>query len=43
ASKIIYLLKNPSEASRFGENGYKMATSEFNLDKMIDNYLKFYE
>ena len=43
ASKIIYLLKNPSEALRFGENGYERVKTEFSLDKMISNYLSFYE
>jgi len=43
ASKIIYLLKNPSEMSRFGENGYTRAVSEFNLDRMVSDYLSWYE
>ncbi len=43
ASKIIYLLKNPSEALRLGENGYDRVKTDFNLDKMISNYLSFYD
>src|SRR3989344_3875859 len=43
ASKIIYLLKNQSESSRLGENGYSRVKTEFNLDKMISNYLSWYE
>ena len=43
ALKIIYLLKNPSEALRLGENGYTLVKTEFSLDKMVSNYLSFYE
>lgn len=43
ASKIVYLLKNQSEALRLGENGYIRVKTEFNLDKMVSNYLSFYE
>ena len=43
SSKIIFLLKNPSEVSRFGENGYERVKTEFSLDKMISNYLSFYD
>lgn len=43
ASKIIYLLKNQFRASKMGENGYSRVKTEFNLDRMISDYLKFYD
>lgn len=43
ASKIIYLLQNQSEALKLGENGYARIISNFNLDRMISDYLKFYD
>lgn len=43
SAKIIYLLKNQSEALKFGENGYARVKTEFSLDKMISNYLSFYD
>lgn len=43
ASKIIFLLKNQSEASRLGKNGYVRAISEFNLDRMTFDYLTWYK
>lgn len=43
ASKIIYLLNNRSEISRFGDNGYAMVKAKFSLDKMVSDYLSWYE
>lgn len=43
ASKIIYLLKNQSEASKMGENGYTRVKTGFNLDRMISDYLLWYK
>lgn len=34
AEAIIYLLKNPEEAKRMGENGYKFAREKLDLDTM---------
>ncbi len=43
ASKIIDLLQNPEKAKTFGEAGYERVKSEFNVDRMLSDYLIFYE
>ncbi len=43
ASKIIDLLLNPEKAKTFGEAGYERVKSEFNVDRMLSDYLSFYE
>lgn len=43
AGKIIYLLKNPEIAKKFGEAGRKRVEEEFNLDEMAKRHLKYYE
>lgn len=43
AGKIINLLQNPEKAGKFGEIGYEKVKKEFNLDKMISNYLEWYK
>ncbi len=43
SEKIIYLLKNPEIAIKFSEAGYERVKKEFNLEKMIQNYLHWYE
>jgi len=42
-SKIIYLLKNPTKAQIFGQAGYERVKSKFNLDRMVSDYLSFYD
>lgn len=42
ADKIIDLLEDPEKARAFGEKGYERVKNEFNLEKMINNYLKWY-
>jgi len=43
AEKIIYLLKNPEIAEKFGEAGYERVKEKFSLEKMMQNYLRWYE
>ena len=43
ASKIVDLLQNPEKAKTFGETGYERVKSEFNIDRMLSDYLIFYE
>ncbi|MDP2638727.1 MAG: glycosyltransferase family 4 protein [Candidatus Azambacteria bacterium] len=43
AEKITYLLKNPEIAKKFGEAGYERVKKEFNLEKMVENYLNWYK
>jgi len=43
ADKVIALLENPEKARAFGEAGYERVKNEFNLDKMINNYLEWYK
>jgi glycosyltransferase involved in cell wall biosynthesis len=38
SDKIIQLLANPKMASEFGEKGYQIVSSKFNLKVMIDSY-----
>jgi len=42
ADKVIDLLKNPEKARQFGEAGYERVKNEFNLEKMVNNYLARY-
>ena len=42
ANKIIDLLKNPEKAKQFGEAGHERIKSEFNLEKMTNDYLYWY-
>ena len=43
AEKIIYLLKNPEIAEKFDEAGYERVKEKFSLEKMMQNYLRWYE
>ncbi len=42
AGKIVYLLNNPDIAKKLGEAGYERVKKEFNLEKMVNNYLSWY-
>lgn len=42
ADKIIDLLQNPEKAIAFGEAGYERIKTKFNLDKMVNDYLCWY-
>jgi glycosyltransferase involved in cell wall biosynthesis len=42
AHSIIYMIENPDERKRMGENGYKKALDNFSLDSMIKKYESFY-
>jgi len=43
ADKIAYLLNNPDIAKRLGETGYEKVKKEFNLEKMTNDYLGWYD
>lgn len=43
AEKIMYLSKNIDTAKEMGENGYRLAQTEFSMSKMIDEYIKILE
>lgn len=43
AEKIIYLIKNPEIAKKFGEAGYERARKYFNLEKQIDEILYWFK
>ena len=42
AGKIVYLLNNPDIAKKLGEAGYERVKKEFNLEKMVNSYLSWY-
>lgn len=42
AERIIDLLKNPEKAQKFGKAGYERVKNEFNLEKMVNDYLMWY-
>jgi len=41
AEKISYLLLNPKKAREFGKRGYNKVKEKFNIDKWIDEYLRY--
>ena len=43
AEKIRYLIDNPEERERMGENSRKLAREEFDWKKIAERYLKVYE
>ncbi|RLF07945.1 MAG: glycosyltransferase family 4 protein, partial [Thermoprotei archaeon] len=43
AEKIRYLIDNPEERERMGENSRKLAREEFDWEKIAERYLKVYE
>jgi len=43
AEKIKYLIDNPEERERMGENSRKLAREEFDWEKIAEGYLKVYE
>lgn len=43
AEKIKYLIDNPEERVRMGENSRKIAENKFNWEKIAENYLSIYE
>jgi len=43
AEKIKYLIDNPEERERMGENSRKLAREEFDWEKIAERYLKVYE
>lgn len=42
AGKIVYLLKNPEIAERFGQAGYELAKTHFNLDSQVKQIIDYY-
>jgi len=42
AEKIEYLYKNPEIAKQMGEEGHKRVTTEFTMEKYVDEHLKLY-
>lgn len=42
AAKIVDLLKNSNKVRAFGEAGYERVKEKFNLEKMTQNYLSWY-
>lgn len=42
AEKIIYLIKNPQERIRMGQNSLAIAQANFTLEKMLRDYEKLY-
>jgi len=43
AEKIRYLIDNPEERERMGENSRKLAEEEFDWEKIAERYFKVYE
>lgn len=41
--KIDYIIKNPEESRRIGENARKLIESKFDNKKIVDKLVKFYE
>lgn len=42
ADKIVYLLENQEIAKKSGEAGFERVKKEFGLDRMVNNYLSWY-
>jgi glycosyltransferase involved in cell wall biosynthesis len=42
ASKLLYLIENPSEAKKMGLNGRKLAEERYSLEKRIDKIINLY-
>ena len=43
AEKIVYLLENPQEAKKFGEQGYERVKTHFNLENQVSQTLNYYQ
>ncbi len=43
SEKVIYLLKNPSQASRMGEAGYERVVAKFDISKIVAQTISLYE
>jgi glycosyltransferase involved in cell wall biosynthesis len=43
ASKLLYLIENPSEAKKMGLNGRKLAEERYSLEKRIDKIINLYK
>jgi len=43
AAKTLDFLKNPKKAEKFGQAGYERVKSDFNLDKVVEEYLTIYQ
>ncbi len=42
SKSIIFLLNNPEKAKEYGENGYKLVKNDFNIKKMGEDYLFYF-